>query len=101
MHESARDLEMRRGRHGDRNCLRLGRLQQFFQRAVGFSFKLTGHGGGAGGVRVADAGKFHFAGGAELVINARMVAPEGTHAHDANTDFFFSGQVAVLSRQER
>ena len=92
---------MRRSGHGDRNRLRLGRLQQFFQRAVGFSFKLTRHGGGAGGVRVADAGKFHFAGGGKLVINARMVAPKRSNADHGNADFFFSRQVAVLSRQER
>ena len=101
LHESARDLEMRRGRHGDRNCLRLGRLQHFFQRAVGFSFKLTSHGGGAGGVRVADAGKFYFAGGGKLVINAGMVAPKGAYARYGNTDFFFSRQSSVLGLQEK
>ena len=55
----------------------------------------------AGSVRVADAGKFHFAGGGKLAINARMVAPKRPNADHGNTNFLLGRQSSVLGRQEK
>ena len=50
---------------------------------------------------VNDADEVDFTFLSKIAIDTRVVAPEGAHAHDGNTDFFFSRQSSVLGLQEK
>ncbi len=87
LHQGARHLQMQHGRHRDRRRMDFAvRPEHLLDRAERFATELTGNRVSPRLIRIDHRYQLHDACLLQLLIDARMIAPKGTHTNHRNID---------------
>jgi hypothetical protein len=76
------------------------RRQHLLDRAEGFAAELGGHRVGPRRIGIDHADESHATRFLQLLVDARVIAPEGAHANDRNIDREFLAQAKAPQRKK-